>query len=243
MALRPAARLLAVVASAAVALAGLTACRSDPQVAAYVGDRVYSVAEVQRIYDQAGRALAEALQASGRTDEVPLSITRVHVVQTLVGRDVLRAVAQERQLSPVEVPVEQAAQALNLPSQAEFAAVYAEYQGYLQAVETRVEPKASDADLRDVYDRLRAAGLEEAQQPFAQWSATLSEQNREMVGRTVATRDLLRPEIEKQRVAINPRYSPTEITLLSFDSKPLVVVPLRAGATGDPVTDLGEPAA
>ena len=82
-------RLTASLAVGLVALAGVAGCRSDPSVAAYVGDEQVTVDELQTAVDTRleDPALAEA--ATGREDE----FTRV-VLTRLVTAELYDQVAQ-----------------------------------------------------------------------------------------------------------------------------------------------------
>lgn len=82
-------RLTASLAVGLVALAGVAGCRSDPSVAAYVGDEQVSVDELQAAVDARLEDPALASAATGREDE----LTRL-VLGRLVGAELYDRVAQ-----------------------------------------------------------------------------------------------------------------------------------------------------
>src|SRR4051794_33905678 len=77
----------AVVASLAVAR--VSACRSEPSVAAYLGNDRIAESRVQDVWDEANDAVAaagvQAGQAGQPGEAAPTPITRADVVRALVG--------------------------------------------------------------------------------------------------------------------------------------------------------------
>ena len=84
LAMQRARRLASMVVVASLTVAGLSACRTEPSVAAYVGDsgRV-TEKRVQQVWDDAQTALTDA----GAPGGVPIS--RGDIVKTLVSADVI----------------------------------------------------------------------------------------------------------------------------------------------------------
>src|SRR3712207_8050739 len=82
-------RLPASLAVGLVALAGVAGCRSDPSVAAYVGDEQVTVDELQTAVDTRLEDPALAAAAAGREDE----FTRL-VLNRLVTEELYERVAQ-----------------------------------------------------------------------------------------------------------------------------------------------------
>ena len=124
---------IAVVASLAVA--GLSACRSEPSVAAYVGDsgRI-TEARVQEVWDDARKALTEATAAQPAADAAgpaagpaAMPISRADIAPTLVSADVLAQTAQRQNVTlPGTLPLGDYATQLRLPQSAEYVRLYAE---------------------------------------------------------------------------------------------------------------------
>jgi hypothetical protein len=252
-------RLITAVASGVLVLAGVGACRSEPAVAAYVGDVEFTTADVESYYTElrsgfADRAAAEAAERErpGATPaptpaaEAPVTpVSRQDVLAALVGRELARSAAAAKRLEPVAITAEQVSEALGLPAGSRYAQVYAEFQSYLEALlrnANAAEP--SEADLRDVLDRLVAGGLQAPETTLADFRASIGNANLGLVARSAQVRDELVAQAGQADLAINPRYAPAQIALLqTADARnqpyPLVVVPLRAsGAPSPAVVDV-----
>src|SRR5690606_37251447 len=87
----------------------------------------------------------------------------------------------------------------------------------------------TEADLRDVYDRLRAASP--ATPSFEEWQAGLGQQNLQGISVAVTLREAITAEAAESDVVVNPRYR-AELDLFSVvnergERHPLVVAPLQ----------------
>lgn len=244
--LRARRRLASIAVLATVGVSVLAGCRADPDIAAYVGDRTYTEARITQIYDNARTTLLAAVreQAAQRTtppgespspapDTVEMPITRQEIVIALVGRDMLKAVAEEKNIKPVDIPVEQIQQQLRLPAEVEYMQLWREHEGYRVGLLQGLRREPSEADLRDIYDRLLAANLVQPGTPFSDFRSNLPDQSRQVVAGMVAVRDEVVAKVRDGDVVVNPRYTPTEIVLLTYNdasqvSRPLVTVPLES---------------
>src|SRR5690349_10209192 len=155
MAMQRARRLASVAVVASLAVAGLSGCRSEPTVAAYVGDTKITEDRVNSVYDEAQAAAVPAQQG----EEPAPQLTRAQVVRTLVSGEVLGAVAKARNLKlPADIGVDQAASDLRIAPSAEYVRLYATAKAYVtllrQDAPTTGEP--ADADLHQVFDVLVA---------------------------------------------------------------------------------------
>jgi hypothetical protein len=247
------ARRLAVTAvAAALAVTGLAACQNQPGVAAYVGDTRITEDRVDAIYGEARdkltaavRQTAEQQGASAPPQAVEMPVTRQDVVTNLIGIDVLRDVVRQRNLTPATVPVEQVAQAVGLPADTEYVRTFAEYRSYLDAFAQTVKPApVSDADLQDVFQRLRTGGgLSEPGQSFADFKAGIGEQDQQVLAQNIGLRNALTEVAGSAHARVNPRYGNAEMQLVTFrnaegESRPLVVLAFDS-ETGEPaVVDL-----
>src|SRR5688572_7651854 len=115
-------RLASVAVVASLAVAGLSACRSEPSVAAYVGAGKVTETRVQEVWDEAREAVtADAAtrpqpspSASAEPDAMP--ITRSDVVRTLVAVEVLAEVAKRENVTlPADLSLADYATALRVP--------------------------------------------------------------------------------------------------------------------------------
>jgi len=148
-------RFATVALAASLAAASLAGCRSAPSVAAYVGQNRISEDRVSAVYNDAREK--SVTPAGGQ--QATSAIRRQDVLDTLVGLDVMRDIAQRRGLKPTALDSGQVAQAVGLKADAEYVRLYGEFRGLLNAVGNAAKPaQPTPADLRDVYNRLTAGG-------------------------------------------------------------------------------------
>jgi hypothetical protein len=253
-------RLASTAVVAVVAVIGLSACRSAPGVAAYVGSTTISEARVQRIVDDAATKLdksLDALRAQRKAnpdssqqpipDVVQLRLTPANVLQALVGVQVLRGIAQDRKVQATAASADSLAESFGLPADAEYIGVLSEYQGYLQALLTSAKPAELTEDQRhQVWERLRSAGNPgDGTMSYEQFvQEVLTSQNLEILQRSYGLRADLLAIAEKADITINPRYGAQELPLLPVPtsqggSVSLVSLPFGATAGAGPaVVDL-----
>src|SRR5262245_14288794 len=115
MTMHRARRLAALVVAAAVAVPGLAACQAQPTVAAYATSGNITVAQVQRIYQDALQkhqrdAAREAAQAQPGAPKPPaeaLSLTGEQVLSTLVSHELLSKIAARHSVQlPSPLPMD-----------------------------------------------------------------------------------------------------------------------------------------
>jgi hypothetical protein len=216
------ARRFAAVAVAALAVTGLSACRSEPDVAAYVGADKITEARVDHLVDEAKSKRAAGTQAP--------AVTRQDVVDTLVGLDVMQEIAKQRGITPTAVPVDQLAQSLGLAADSEYVALSVQYRGLLSAVSSGAKPATpTEADMRDVYNRLTAAGGNPNGQTFEQFAGSISGQDQQTLQQNIGLRNDLEPQIAKLNTVVNPKYNAPQLPLVSLQDAqgkdvPLVIV-------------------
>lgn len=232
-------RLASVVAVAALAATGLTACRSAPTVAAYVGDDRITEDRVSGVLDEAKQ---NRITVAGQ--QAPPEIKRQDVVDTLVGLDVMRQIAGQRGLTPSALDPAQVAQAIGLNTAAEYVALYTEYRALLNAASKAGKPaQPTEADLRDVYNRLTTGGANPNGVPFEQFKSSISEQDQQVLAQNIGLRNDLAPQIAQLDTVINPKYTVPELPLVSAqgpDGKPLplVVLPFAESTGSSTVLDV-----
>src|SRR3954466_10173862 len=106
MPMRRARRLVSVAVVASLAVIGLSACRSAPAMAAYVGDVKIADTRAQAVYDEVHNACA-APGPRPAGAPAPAEVTRDDVVGVLVGAQLLPELAKQQNVSlPASVPVE-----------------------------------------------------------------------------------------------------------------------------------------
>lgn len=242
-------RLASIVVVGCLGVGGLSACRSEPSVAAYVGDTAkITETRVQEIWDNTSAELTSAVaeQADPAAGTPAMPITRADIVRTLVGHDVLADVAKrEGATVPGDLPLSDYANQLRLPPTAEYVRLYAETDGLLRALRTKVQATAADPtddDLREVYSVLLGAGQVPAGTTFDQFKTQLRPEDLALVKTAAAVRKEVAELTDTLDITVNPRYQPLSISVLEFQTqqgqlKPLVNVPLGEVADS-PVTDI-----
>lgn len=249
-------RVAAIAVGAVLGLSALAGCRSDPAVAAYVDGERISRDRVDAVYDDARVKLDKAVhdyRAGQQQDPsapeesaapVDMPITRQDIVTVLVGGAVLRDLAKEKGVQPAEVSPEQLEQSIRLPRDCEYAKAYSIFQGYFQALAQTVPAKdLTDADLHELFDRAeRAGGVPGLGKTFNAFKNGLTEENRSMIGRAMAIRDLFEKHAAKVGAVVNPRYAPAELPLLQGTSEKgkqvkLVVLTFTPAEDAPPVVD------
>ncbi|MGE5830822.1 MAG: hypothetical protein ACM30G_21010 [Micromonosporaceae bacterium] len=215
-----------VVVLALVGLAALAGCRTEPTVAAYIGQTKITEAQVDELIADATRAAAKPEEkgtaAPGRGD----------VVGTLVLIRVCEQARAKLGFDKVKVSTEQVRQSEGVPSVSRYATIRADLYGCITAI-PYADQTPTDAELRELYDRAVTAGL----------VGTSYEETREQL----LTDDGIRQRIAIDRamtqaakdasVTVNPRYRPLEFPLIPVEGGSIMEVTLGELAS-DAVRDL-----
>ncbi|WP_091292994.1 hypothetical protein [Micromonospora halophytica] len=242
-------RLIAAASVAALGVLSLTACgRTSPDVAAYVGDRTYSVDRVDAVYDDAQARYAEAVRQSAAqagitptAEQLRSSVTRQDVLNLLVSIELGKRIVAEQGLSvPDQVTPEQLAQQLQMPPQAEYAKLWAEWWDISQVLSQSLPPaQLSDESVMAVYQAIvKAGGI----QPGLSVG-----QVRQLFGaggfvRTAsALSAALEAEADEVDLSVNPRYRPLGVPSWVNKGQELVFYALPYVESGSPVTDISTP--
>ncbi|NUT33545.1 MAG: hypothetical protein HOV79_10765 [Hamadaea sp.] len=191
------------VAVAGLALAG---CRTDPAVAAYVGDTVFTE---QRVSD---------LVAAGGQ-----GVSREIVVETLVLGQTCRNFAAEKNFQPNTQAGQQGVAQERIDPDTAFGQERAAMWGCIYATPQSTE-KASDEDLRYVYDRLEAAGALKEGATFDLVKPQLA--GDEQVSGSLAFRRLWLDAAAGQDISVNPRYRALSYPILSNSGTVLIELTL-----------------
>ncbi|MFC7531465.1 hypothetical protein [Actinoplanes sp. GCM10030250] len=168
-------RLASAVVAASLAVGGLSACRSEPNVAAYIGDGgQVSEQRVQEVWDEVRDGLtdsaeqaAAAAEAKQRDDEkkrrdsglpvepaptitappVQMPVSRTDVVRALVSQRLYAEVAERHQVSlPAGLAYDQVAEQMKLPAGSEFVRLTAQVDAYRGALEQAIKVPAEPAE-------------------------------------------------------------------------------------------------
>jgi hypothetical protein len=254
-------RLASVAVVAAVAVTGLSACRSQPDVAAYLATGNISVARVQKLYDVARdeRATTLAIEAKSPTPAPtdpaapadppagpPPPLNSDVVLDLLVSHQVLMTMAQRRNVQmPSPLPIARYAKLLHLPDASEFLKLDVEVDALQFAL--RQDSKAgapTDADLRDLLERLKAQKLADPTTTPEKFATDLTDADKTLLGGAFVLRNEVRDEVSQLHLRLNPRYQAFEIPALTQLSQAgtvqvLVGQPVGNNKASVPVTDVG----
>jgi hypothetical protein len=248
-------RLASVAVVATLAVTGLAACRSAPDVAVYFGpSATISVADVERIYDDARDKMTAARDAAGQNAEqagasappetpVQVPFSGPDVVAALVGHDVVTRLARAQNVTlPAELPLDRAGQSIGLPGDAEYVRLYTETRLLFDQLLQKAAPaQTTDADLRDVYQVFEGTGELQPGTTFESFKAQVPPQALQVLGRAVTVRNDVQKELDQLNLRVNPRYESAEISVYAEpgpdnQTLSLISVPLTTSNTA-PVTD------
>ncbi|GLY01075.1 hypothetical protein Acsp01_14540 [Actinoplanes sp. NBRC 101535] len=245
-------RRIAAAVAACLTVAGLSACKSDPSVAAYLGDAgTVTEQRVQEVWDEAYDALRA--QPRGATagqslapEPVKVPFSRTDVVNALVSSEIYDRVAADRGATlPATLPFDEAAAQLGLPADLEYVRLYTRNAILRNQIEESVKDPAtpSEDDLRDVYQRFAANGGLEPGMDFAAFRSSVPAEAMTALGSAITVRDAVVAEAQELDVTVNPRYQPLELGMYGInDSNSGRVYQIVAAALGaderTPVADV-----
>jgi hypothetical protein len=221
MTMQRARRLASVVVVASLGVAGLSACRSEPSVAAYVGDSErISQDRVDAVYNDVRDKLQASPPAAMPGSPTPsgaaaVPITRADVVSLLVGSDLVSKLATDQGVpagTDEQLQEPQLSAALGLPADSEYAQLYAKWlytaEALVDKVQTPAEP--TDAELQELQKGLVDSGQYDPSTPFAKFKTDITaSQNMTTVRKVAGLRDELKKASSDANVRINPRFQPT----------------------------------
>jgi hypothetical protein len=193
-------RLCAAVALAAAGVLVLGACaKSNPNVAAYVGDTAYTKADVDRAFDSVPE---EQTRQDGQG-------IREFIVSMMVVSEVAERHAKATGKTIEEIDENEVAQGTGLAVNDPIVKLQARYQAALQFLQT--EAKAAEPDdalRRELFNQLTAKGVVSPDTSFDDVrSAIDSDGLRHLVG----VRNLLAELAERYDVRVNPAYGPLQL--------------------------------
>jgi len=239
--MRRARRLASIVVVAALGLGGLAACRSEPSVAAYLGDQKVTEDQVTQIYDGAvaGASPTPAQQGAAPTASPEPPVSRQQVVDLLVSLDLGRKVAAEQQVQPAQaITADQVAAELGVPAGSQYARDYAEWVNLSQGIFAKIGSSVgtpSDDQLQGLYQALVKVNAIDAGLTLAQIKEAFGG------GEFVAAAYQLTGMLEKQAAAsdttVNPRYLPLAAPLVVSAGGRAIFYDLPYLRDGDAVTD------
>ncbi len=212
----PRRRLSLVVAAGALALVALTGCQVEPGSSAFVDNRTYSKADVDKVFD--GFA-----HDGGKVDPVDVGKLRSEIARDQVFVDVAARYAKEKGYGDPTVDTSGAAQSLGVPESDPLARLLAQQDGYVQLLMAKVPAVTpTDAELHEIYDYVSGEGLPLSYQQTIDGLRALDQ-----FGPAMAVRRALTEAINRYRVQINPLYDPTFVLMqASYHGQSFTAVPL-----------------
>ena len=229
-------RLSAAAVLAVIGVLVLGACaRSNPSVAAYVGNTAYTKSEVDRAFD----ALPKE-----QTKQNPRAL-RQFIVSMMVLSEVAErnaSAAGKPLAKPTPDQLQQVAGRVGLPADSAFVRLQARYQVAVQYLESEAKSTEPDDTLRrEIFDSLRAKGVIPDGTTFEQVRAAIdSSELRHLVG----VRSLVGDLANRYRVRVNPEYAPLELqaTVPIAGGQAQADVNIPVSIKGEQiVTDVGTP--
>lgn len=238
-------RLASIAAIVVVGAIALSGCRSEPGVAAYLGDSEITEDRLTAIIDELRdgaepRASEPAADPQASQDpmappqgpeEPPPLPSRSTVLSTLVVGGICELLAADEGFQPQnQVTPEQVAPQLGISADSEYARKQAELYTCISGVPSGTPVAPTEEDLTEIIERGRAAGVIPPDMPDADAKQRLdSEQLRGALG----SREVLADAVAAYDVTVNPRYRPLEFPVLGFQGNIAAVsVPLGEGDPG-----------
>ncbi|WP_018218598.1 hypothetical protein [Salinispora vitiensis] len=232
------ARRLVAAASVVVGLVALTGCRTEPGVAAYVGDQRITEDTVDSILDELrdSRAATEAPELGGPAPELP---PRSQVVGTWVVGTLCDQVSADQGYQPLgRVEPVQVAGQLGLPPESEYVRQLAALHTCRSGLPAGNSVAPTEQELAEVIAAGRAAGVISPDTPDAVVAGQLDVPQ---LRNALASRRVLAEAAGEYDVTVNPRYRPLEFPVLNFSSEVAAVSVLLGEPGSDAVTDVSSP--
>ncbi|MGC4894860.1 hypothetical protein [Micromonospora sp. DT31] len=230
------ARRLVAVASVALGLVALSGCRTEPGVAAYIGDQRVTEDQVTSILDEVREGLAASPATAPQADA--LLPARSQVVATLVLTDVCRKLSAEKGYQPQgQITPDQVAQQSGLPAGAAYPRKVAEFYTCLSGVPAGEQTAPTEKELSAVIAAGRSAG---AIPPDVSDAEAAQQLDGAQLRSALATRKALADAVGGYDVTVNPRYRPLVFPLLSFKGD-VAAISVPLGESGSSVTDISTP--
>ncbi|WP_026274785.1 hypothetical protein [Salinispora tropica] len=232
------ARRLVAAASLVVGLVALSGCRTEPGVAAYVGDQNITENTVDSLLDELRESSAstETPELGGPGPQLP---SRSEVVGTLVLGEVCDQASADQGYQPRErvEPVQVAGQ-LGLPPESEYVRQLAALYTCLSGLPMGDSVAPTEQELAEVIAAGRTAGVIPADTPD---DVVAGQLDGPQLREGLASRRVLAEAAGEYDVTVNPRYRPLEFPVLSFSPGVAAVSVLLGEPGSDAVTDVSSP--
>jgi len=234
-------RLASTVVVAALAVAGLAACDRAPDVAVYYGTtKAITEDTVQRVWDDSFAKLVP--NAAGKK---VMPVSRQDIVGRMVELDALRQLGKTQGFTATPTSAPEIAQQLSMAQDAPLVTIEAEFQGWATAAQQAVKAdELTDADLRDIFARLKASGPLDGNPTYEQFAGSVTAQAKQALGPALGLRNDLQAAATSLKIKFNPRYAAPTLSLYQTtgsDGNPLTLVEVTFGSSAAapaPVTDV-----
>jgi hypothetical protein len=216
----------------------LSGCRSQPGVAAYVGNTAYTETQVDKIINEVQRLSTgnmpedERQQADLEKQQIlsDLGTLRRDVVSALVLHDLGKQLAAERHIDVPPIDYDAFAQQFQTLPGTMLNKVQADWITVATALVPTVEPKQpTDADIRAIYNNLRTTNRLPAGATLQQVKEAYDTTR---IRQVIGLRDVMAEAARQRPVTINPRYRPLTVSLGD--------IPLPLALGSDMVTNLAQ---
>ena len=192
---------------AVLGVAGLTGCRSNPTVAAYVGGKQYTQKDIATISDELATVIGKLPVA--QRQGITLAVIRHQVVQTVVMGDLADKVAADNHVQVKELSAEELQMADTL-AHTRWGLAQARFESRFVALANTAPALApTEADQRAAY-----LTLTDQNGPLkASFNEVRSSLTQELLGQRLGMRDLLVAGVHRYHVVVNPKYAPLDFRL------------------------------
>ncbi len=212
----------------------LSGCRSQPDVAAYVGSNKITEAQVTKIVDDFRERTTPPAQAGTTATPTGQNLPRSSVVTALVVRSVCAKLREERDFATKPTTAQQLVEGTSISPDTEYVKVLADMLTCVSGLEVP-GGTPSEEQLRDLYDNAAANNLvDPVTQPFDAVKASLASDPG--IQQKAAVQRALAEGAKVTDVVINPRYRPLQYAV-NLQEGVFFTVPL-----GEPGMDVVTPA-
>jgi hypothetical protein len=192
-------RVALAVALTLLGAAVLSGCRSEPGIAAYVGDLKITEKQVNEVVTDAG------------PPKTILGNIRQQTVSWLVVGEVARRHAAANGFTVEKPDYGQVAEQLQVPADKKIVKIYGDLVAAVDALYVQAKPvQPTPADLQAIYDQQAAAGQVPPGTTLEAFAASI---DMDKLGRLLGLRNALRDAAKAYHVVVNPKYRPLVMPL------------------------------
>lgn len=196
-------------------------------MAAYVGDKILTEAQVTSMIDEIDATKTEGAATPSRTE----------VVMTYVLAESCELLRAKENFAVTPVSVAEVAAAEGIEANTAYARERATFRTCIGGLKPDTAAVATDEQVREIYDRLLAMKVLQPEQSFDSVKDAIK--NDSSVAQGVAYLKPVDTMVAAANVSVNPRYRPLDLTLSYLQQQYPLVVTRLGEASNDAVRDLG----